>query len=295
MGAMCVAASRPLAVPLDAPGGLSAAECGPKAATLSRMIAAGLSVPPGFCLTCEAAKLHMTENALQPRADTLVQTALKSRGPERAGALRELREAIEAADVPAGVAETVVEHLARLPDRTMAVRSSATTEDLPGHSFAGLHDTTLDVTGPEALLAAVRRCWASLWTDRAFEYRERAGLAHSDAAMAVIVQQLIPAQSSGVAFTADPVTGDGSQVLIEMVAGLGDALVSGQVEPERIAVARSDAGAHVSATDALPVRVAALALAAEAVLGVPADVEWAAADGEVWLLQARPITTCVQA
>ncbi len=285
--------SRPLAIPLDAPGGLLAAECGPKAATLGTMISAGLRVAPGFCLTCEAAKLHMTENALQPRADTLVQTALKSRGPERAGALRELREAIEAADVPAAVAETVVEHLARLPDCPMAVRSSATTEDLPGHSFAGLHDTTLDVTGIEAVLAAVRRRWASLWTDRAFEYRERAGLAHSDAAMAVIVQQLIPAQSSGVAFTADPVTGEPSEVVIEMATGLGDALVSGHVEPERIAIARVDASAPPRATDALPTRVAALALAAEAVLGVPADVEWAAADGEVWLLQARPITTCV--
>lgn len=282
---------RPLAVALDAPGGLSAAECGPKAATLSRMIAAGLPVPPGFCLTSEAADLHIVANSLRSRAETLMRAAREAHGPARARALCELRRAIETADVPGELAEAVAEHLSQLPDGPLAVRSSATAEDLPGHSFAGLYDTALNVTGVDAVLAAVRRCWASLWTERAFGYRERNSLAHSEAAMAVIVQQLVPAQTSGVAFTADPVTGDGSQVLIEMVAGLGDVLVGGQTEPERMAIARADVGAHVWATDALPRRAAALALAAEAVLGAPADVEWAAADGEVWLLQARPITT----
>lgn len=291
MGAMCVDGARPLVVALDATGELSAAECGRKAATLSRMIAAGLPVPPGFCLTRGAADVQIAANSLRSRAETLVRAAREAHGPERARALCELREAIESADVPDEVADAVTEHLSQLPDGLLAVRSSATVEDLPGHSFAGLHDTALNVTGIDAVLAAVRRCWASLWTERAFEYRERNGLAHSEAEMAVIVQQLIPAQTSGVAFTADPVTADTSDVVIEMVAGPGDVLVGGQAEPERVAVARVDASAPLSATGPLPVRVAALALAAEAVLGAPADVEWAAADGEVWLLQARPITT----
>lgn len=293
MGAMCVDEVRPLAVALDAPGGLSAAECGPKAATLSRMIAAGVPVPPGFCLTREAADLHIVANSLGLRVETLVRAPGEAHGPERAGALCELREVIEAADLAGELAEAVAEHLSQLPDGPLAVRSSATAEDLPGHSFAGLHDTALGVTGVDAVLAAVRGCWASLWTERAFGYRERNGLAHSEAAMAVIVQQLVPAEASGVAFTADPVTGDGSRVLIELAAGLGDALVGGRVQPERMVVTRAGAGTQFSGKEALPHRVAALALAAEAVLGAPADVEWAAADGEVWLLQARPITTCL--
>ena len=116
----------------------------------------------------------------------------------------------------------------------MAVRSSATAEDLPGHSFAGQYETVLGVTSLEECLDAIRQCWASLWTERAFEYRSRNGIDDQQVEMAVIVQQQIEPEAAGVAFSVDPVTGSRSRIVIESCRGLGEALVSGQVQPDRI-------------------------------------------------------------
>jgi len=202
------------------------------------------------------------------------------------------------------------------------VRSSATAEDLPGAAFAGQQDTFLNVTGEQTLLDTVRRCWTSLWTDRAIAYRERQGIDQQTVKLAVVVQEMVPAEVAGVMFTANPVTGARDEIVIDASPGLGEAVVSGQVTPDRFVLrkhwwtrniverrrgrreviirARSGGGTeHVegaAATDvlALPDRVlrrlARLGAAIERTFGRPQDVEWAWADGKASILQARPIT-----
>src|SRR5262249_1262008 len=114
----------------------------------------------------------------------------------------------------------------------VAVRSSATAEDLPGLSFAGQQDTYLNIVGPDALIEAVKSCWASLWTARAIGYRARSGIAPDDVSLAVVVQAMIPSEVSGIAFTANPLTGHRGEIAIDASFGLGEAIVSGQVEPD---------------------------------------------------------------
>ncbi len=130
------------------------------------------------------------------------------------------------------LAAEIESHYHTLAASRLAVRSSATAEDLPGHSFAGLYDTYLGISNLEDCLVAIKKCWASLWTERAYSYRQKNGFDHSKVEMAVIVQSLIPADVAGVIFTADPVTGDNNRVVIEACLGLGDALVSGRVSPD---------------------------------------------------------------
>ncbi|WP_237047935.1 PEP/pyruvate-binding domain-containing protein [Lentzea guizhouensis] len=156
----------------------------------------------------------------------------------------------------------------------VAVRSSATAEDLPGLSFAGQHDTLLNVTG-DGLLDAVRQCWDSLGNDRAVAYRERNGIAEAE--MAVVVQRMVPADVSGVLFTADPVTGR-AQPVINATRGLGEALVSGEADSADLL------------TDAQKAELTGLGQRIEALHGRSVDVEWALAGGRFWILQARPIT-----
>src|SRR5690606_9678556 len=177
-----------------------------------------------------------------------------------------------------------------------AVRSSATAEDLPGASFAGQHDSYLDVSGPAEILRHVRRCWASLFTDRAVAYRARGGFDHRRVAMAVIVQRLVPARAAGVLFTADPVTGNRRLATVEAVRGLGEALVSGTVNADVFTVrggevVSSRTGDEPAIDTARVVELVALGRAIEAHLGAPQDVEWCLADDGFQLVQARPITT----
>ena len=157
----------------------------------------------------------------------------------------------------------------------VAVRSSATAEDLPELSFAGQHDTVLDV-GESGLFDAVLRCWDSLRSERAVAYRARNGI--ESAEMAVVVQRMVPADVSGVLFTADPVTGRPEPV-INAVRGLGEALVSGEADAEELLSAEQKAS------------MLALGARIEALFGMPMDVEWALAGGEFQILQARPITS----
>jgi pyruvate,water dikinase len=186
----------------------------------------------------------------------------------------------------------------RLGADAVAVRSSATAEDLPGHSFAGQYETILGVTSLEACLDAIRRCWASLWTERAYEYRKRNGIEHEQVEMAVIVQQQIAPEAAGVVFTLDPVTGSPSRIVIEACAGLGERLVSGRVRPERIVLRNKNLGIIRQTTaNGEPVldvasaqRLARRARQIECKLRGPQDIEWAMRDGDIWFLQARPIT-----
>ena len=217
--------------------------------------------------------------------------------------------------------EQILDAYAGLGRPAVAVRSSATAEDLPELSFAGQQDTYLNVIGADALLQAVVACWSSLWTARAISYRERNGVAHADVALAVVVQQMVESEASGVLFTANPLTGLRSETVIDATVGLGEALVSGQVEPDHIVVemptgqiisrtlgakalsVRSRPGGGTMTAPEDPTTAPALSDAqvrALAALGgqvaalyddTPQDIEWALANDTLYLLQARPITS----
>lgn len=283
-------------------------DIGPKAATLLRLAESGMPVPDARFL----ATRHFREHALRAHVADL----LAAPGPLDAAAVR---RAIAETDVDAAVEDTLRRWHFDLGGRDLAVRSSADAEDLGTLSFAGQHGTYFVSSGADLALR-VRDCWASLFSDAAVAYRERAGVPHDAVAMAVIVQRLVHAQCAGVAFTRDPRTG-ADDIVIESCWGLGESLVSGKVTPDRFVVTRSDEGIVSAQAGNKPVRVAEdehdeireqpvepgmvsafsadertvgrvarLALRAEALLGFPTDIEWAFDGRQMWLLQARPIT-----
>lgn len=204
---------------------------GGKAANLGETTRAGLPVPPGFCLTTDAYR-----QAVGPAGLEDVHGALAGTGAHELAALAGLasraRELILRADIPPEIAGAVRESYAAMgADVPVAVRSSATAEDLPFASFAGQQDTYLNVVGADAVLKAVRQCWASLWTDRAVAYRATHGINPSTVALAVVVQRMVDAAVAGVLFTANPVTGRRHEAVIDASPGLGEAVVSGAVNP----------------------------------------------------------------
>ena len=207
-------------------------DVGGKAANLGELMLAGLPVPPGFCLTTAAYR-----RATSPAGLDDVHAALAATAPDDLPGLARLaaaaRRLVLDADVPADIADAVRAAYGALgTDAPVAVRSSATAEDLPFASFAGQQDTYLNVVGVDAVLAAVRRCWASLWTDRAVAYRAAQGIEPGDGALAVVVQRMVDAAVAGVLFTANPVTGRRHEAVIDASPGLGEAVVSGAVNPD---------------------------------------------------------------
>jgi pyruvate,water dikinase len=268
---------------------LSAADLpsvGGKAANLGELIRAGFDVPTGFCLTTEAYRHAVRTTVVED--GTLTDAAAA-------------RAAVIAAPIPAEVESAVRAAYAALGAGPVAVRSSATAEDLPGASFAGQQDTYLDVTGIDEVLDAVQRCWASLWTDRAVSYRAAHDIDGAGVALAVVVQTMVDAEAAGVLFTADPVTGRRRQAVLDAARGLGESVVSGSVDPDhfvidtvsgRILDRRRGSGEAVSVTDAQVVALAALGARVERAFDAPQDIEWAIdGDGKLWLTQSRPITT----
>lgn len=263
---------------------------GGKGANLARLLRAGFPVPAGVVITTAAYRAFLANNGI-------------ARGAE--GDPEQMRMRITDAPVPQDLCAQIVAAYDRLGAPAVAVRSSGVAEDLETASFAGQHDTFLDVTGAEALLAAVRACWASLWTPRAVAYRLEREWGSMDGrgdgndldrglALAVVVQRMVPADAAGVAFTANPLTGDREEATISAVRGLGERLVSGQttadewvVRGDRATCLRSAEGA-LNAGQALA--VARLARRIAEAFGAPQDVEWAFHDGDLFVLQARPMT-----
>jgi pyruvate,water dikinase len=223
--------------------------------------------------------------------------------------------------LPDDLAEEILAAYRALGAPPVAVRSSATTEDLPGASFAGQQATSLNVRGEDGMLGAVRRCWASLWSARAIAYRERQRFRHDRAAVAVVVQRLVPAEVSGVLFTANPVSGARDEIVINAALGLGEAVVGGLTTPDSFTLDRKtltvlerqtgrqevetvlaehgtaerpldpERAAQPTLDDAQLTRLAEIGIDIEDHFGSPQDIEWAyAADGHLWVLQARPIT-----
>ena len=207
---------------------------GGKAARLGELaLIDGIRVPAGFCVTTEAfgqilAEAPMVEEGLDRLA--LLNQADREAIVRVSG---DIRSALEAVEIPGELAATITAALAQLGERTAcAVRSSATAEDSPTASFAGQQDTYLNVVGPAAVLAHIRRCWASLFTERAVTYRLHNGFDHRRASMAVVVQRMVLAQAAGVVFTADPVTSNRKLSSVEATFGLGEALVAGLARPD---------------------------------------------------------------
>lgn len=307
-------------------------EVGGKAASLGEMTGAGLPVPPGFALTTAAfrhsrdtADLDATLARLLHGLDTH-DTAMVS---ERCS---QIRDEIARIPVPAEVEESLRTAYAELCRRSaaedvpVAVRSSATSEDSPDASFAGEHDTYLWVRGGDDVLDAVRRCWASLFTDRATCYRVEMGYEHRSVEMSVVVQKMVRPVTAGVAFTLNPSDGDRSTIAIDAAWGFGEGVVSGEVTPDNFLVDKVlyeitkrrvaakeveftlDGGDRVvkkplegerasapSLTDDQIKAIARLARTAERHYGCPQDIEWAVdadlAEGDaIVLLQARPET-----
>lgn len=297
---------------------------GGKGANLGAMVRAGFPVPPGFCVTAEAyrAAVESVEAQIEGRL-----AELDSDDPELLERTsRAIRDLIEALPIPGPVADAITDALAGLtpvdhPSPPVAVRSSATAEDLPDASFAGQQETFLNIRGADAILTAVRRCWSSLWTARAIAYRRRNGFDHRAVALAVVVQVMVEAESAGVLFTADPVSGHRGRIVINGAWGLGEGVVSGIVTPDSWVLDRAgqiletvvgvkermvvydelggaveqpvpDARRRQPSLDAAQLRnLAALGRAVEVYFGAPQDLEWALADGKLFLLQSRPITT----
>jgi hypothetical protein len=294
---------------------------GGKGANLGELTGAGLPVPPGFCVTTVAYEIVASEAGLEAMLDT------HSTGDSvDSGHLAEAaRNCLLAAPMPARIAEAITEAYRALgagEPISVAVRSSATAEDLPFASFAGQQDTYLNIVGIEAVLDAVRRCWASLWTDRAVSYRASLGIDQSSVRLAVVVQCMIESFVSGVLFTANPLTGKRRQAVIDANPGLGEAVVSGVTNPDHFVVNTptaeiverhigdkrviirgtegggttradtSDGSGEACLSDEQVRALAALGAQVEAHYGAPQDTEWAIdPSGKLWLVQSRPITT----
>ncbi len=289
---------------------------GGKGRSLAAMMQGGIRVPTGFVVTTDVYRAVVEVNDLGAEILEIV-----GRETAQAAALK-LADRFESLVIPPEIVEQILTTRTRITgDEPVAVRSSATTEDLPGASFAGQHESFLNVATAESLLTAVRACWASLWTARAIAYRSEMSLDHANAAMAVVVQVMFEADVSGVIFTANPTTGRRSEMVIEGSYGLGEAIVGGDVTPDVWLVDR-DKNTIASATrgskadmvvtaDEGTIQTSVpedqrerLCLAPETVLaladmateaerllgGDPQDVEWVVVGDQCALVQSRPIT-----
>jgi len=301
---------------------------GGKGLSLIQMRDAGLPVPPGFCVTTDAYRLFEEALGLRPHVERLA-TAADLADRERAiEAVTPLREQLLDVTLPAALESVVRDAYEALCDQLegptrVAARSSAVSEDGSAASFAGIYESYLHLLGADRVHEAIVDCYRALWDPRAVQYRAMRGMSHANEAMAVVVMAMVPADVSGVAFTANPITGSRDEILINAAWGLGEAVVSGQVTPDNIVASKAtgavveyepgdksieitldtDAGAGTVSrpveaeraaarclTDDDVAFVAELARRAEAHYGTPQDIEFARADGKWYLLQSRPIT-----
>jgi rifampicin phosphotransferase len=281
----------------------------------------GIRVPGGFCVTTDAFRRTMAEApSIDDQLDQL--SRLNPDDRDAIGTVSaQIRRTIEGIAIPGDIAAAITRAVDRHGEQAAyAVRSSATAEDLPTASFAGQQDTYLNVVGPTVILQQVSRCWASLFTERAVTYRQRNGIDHRAVHMAVVVQQMVIPHAAGILFTADPVTGNRTVATVDASFGLGEALVSGLVNPDVFTVRHGEVVAKAIAakqravhalpaggtqevaidsqrqeepalTDAQVVRLVQLGRQIEAHFGRPQDIEWCLVDDGFQIVQSRPITT----
>ena len=280
------------------------ATAGGKGANLGELIKAGFDVPDGFVLTTEAyaAALEAAQLSLPPESE---------HDPAA------FREQVCRVPVPESTRREIATGYANLGAGPVAVRSSATAEDLPGATFAGQQDSFLNVIGEQQLIDAIRQCWASLWTERAVAYRRRRRIEPSEVRIAVVVQTMVQADAAGVMFTANPITGARDQTVVDASSGLGEAVVSGAVTPdhyvldadgrllefslgrrELVVVGRAGGGveqrpggvAERLLSDKTLEALVALGSGVSRHFGQPQDIEWALSDGRLYVVQTRPMT-----
>ena len=300
---------------------------GGKGRSLSKMVREGFNVPAGFIVTADAYRSFIADNSLQNEIVSDARPLLKEGYPVFDQCSTVIGDKIQQASIDVAIViaiktaydEIQAEHG---EDAPVAVRSSANAEDLPGLSFAGQQETFLNVRGEDAVVAAVKDCWASLWTAQAISYRHQNGIDQGSVAMAVVVQLMVPSEVSGILFTANPASGERAEIIINGSFGLGESVVSGQVTPDTYIINREDLSVQqellgpkeqqIVADGDNGVRMESVAeedrskssispeqlnelcetaLQIEALYeGLPQDIEWAFFGGKLHLLQSRPIT-----
>jgi pyruvate,water dikinase len=293
---------------------------GGKAANLGELLSAGFSVPPGFVVLTSAYDSFIIENSLQSEIERFAQKVSPTDPSTAAEAAQGIQALFKQAIMPAAIKEAVFSAYRELGNTAVAVRSSATSEDLPEASFAGLQETVLNVSNVEDLFIALCRCWSSLWTARALTYRAFHHIVPETVLMAVLVQKMVVATDSGVLFTRNPITGAKDEMVINASWGLGEAIVSGHVSPDVITLDKESGQVKfkevaeklrmtVPTNGGVFEQAVPLELQQQSVLSTehiaclhrlglnieqhfrsPQDIEWAIADNEVFVLQSRPIT-----
>lgn len=295
---------------------------GGKGASLAKLSSAGLPVPGGFHVTTAAYNQFVAENNLQSRILAALEPVDASQPAALETASRTIQALFAQAQMPPAIAGAIAQVYATLPgdDPAVAVRSSATAEDLPDLSFAGQQETFLNIRGITDVLEAVKRCWASLWTARAIGYRAQHDIDQDSVSLAVVVQVLVPAEAAGILFTANPVTGQRDQAMISAAWGLGEAIVGGLVTPDTLTVdkatgrvltretadkqvmtVRTDGGTEEQPVpealrlapvldDRQAAELVRLGVQIEQLYAMPMDIEWTLTDGKFAIVQARPIT-----
>ncbi|MBN1314839.1 MAG: hypothetical protein JXA42_05205 [Anaerolineales bacterium] len=292
---------------------------GGKGASLARLAMAGLPVPGGFHITTDAYRQFVAANDLQPRIQAALELVDASQPATLETAFQVIRQYFMQAAIPSATADVIALAYSNQL-MAVAVRSSATAEDLPEASFAGQQETYLNIQGTEALLEAVKKCWASLWTARAIGYRVRQNIDPQSLALAVVVQEMVSADASGVLFTANPMNGSRNEAVVNAAWGLGEAIVGGIVTPDtltvdkvsgrvldreiadkRVMTVRTATGTEEQPVPSLqrkqPVltdeqagELVHLGIQIERHYGMPMDIEWTLAGGKFAIVQARPIT-----
>jgi len=294
---------------------------GGKGANLGEMIKAGLPVPGGFVVLTTAYERFLQENELEQRIEGLLKRLDKDdfKGLEETS--KTIQDLFYNGKIPKDVLAEIAYAYQLIGSPEVAVRSSATAEDLPGTSFAGQYDTYLNIKGKEELIIYVKRCWASLWNHRALSYRLKNNIGNNNLAHGVIIQNLIDAYKSGILFTANPINGRRDQILLNSSWGLGEAIVGGEVNPDQwvldkksgkiveekpgkkeVMTIRREKGIEltgvpmdkqeeITLSSEEVEEVLKLALDVEAYFGSPQDIEWAYRDGRFYLVQSRPITS----
>jgi len=311
---------------LDGREGYTVSELGGKAFNLNRLVSMGARVPRGFAVKTGAYRAFTERRGLRSAIKSFVDKSKSLNLDELRSETEGLRKLFLTQPVPRGILDEIRASYSRLmeegvPATGVSVRSSATSEDLAEASFAGLHSTFLNVNGIDEVLSSIKGCWASLWSPGAVSYRERCGFGHLGVAMGVVVQLMVPADMSGVMFTSNPVNASRSEVVINVVQGLAEKLVSGQVTPDvyvvdreskltlrrnmapregsgppdqpagQLAPAYSGADGPHSLTDRQIRRLVETGLRIEDGFGEPQDIEWAMTGNEIHVLQSRPIFT----
>jgi pyruvate,water dikinase len=300
---------------------------GGKGANLGELTKAGIPVPPGFIVTSHSYFHFLKESALEPKIQALLSGLDPNDSAKLQATSEQIKALITGAEMPGDVAAEVRRAYREMGEGPVAVRSSGTAEDLAEASFAGQQSTFLNVVGEENVVAALQACWASLFEARAIFYRANAGFDHLKVGIAVPVQRMVQSRRSGVMFTLEPVSGDRTKIVIEAIYGLGEAIVSGALTPDLYVLDKAslnvlektvkrqekqftrnaestafgeDNNAWTDVpkddvklqklSDAEIVAMAEIGRRVEEHYGCPQDIEWAEENGEIYIVQSRPVT-----